>query len=478
LKRITKPLMDTSHLDVVVRSALSRGHLSADTVDSYPSAMAYDLDAFEANLSACRAAFCMPPASSGTSFLHAVAIKNNPLAPLLEICRKAGHGAECASLSEVRYALALGFKPEQVVYDSPCKTRAEIAWALDNGILHNVDSWPELDRVDAYVKAHGGKVEHAVVGLRVNPLVGAGAVGALSVSTEASKFGIAVGDDHLPLLNALRARPWVSALHVHVGSASGKLDLLCTGVSKVLSIVKEINAETKQITTLDIGGGLWVNWASDEITPSYADYVSALQANVPELFTSDLRIVTEFGAATNTKFGWIASRVEYVKQCDIPTALIHVGADLLMRYCYCPGVFAKHRIKVLNSEGHWKQGKMVKQRISGPLCFSGDTLVDVELPELEEGDIVLILDTGGNTLGLFSRHNSRMAPQVLGYRGMSNVIDSGTETSLELEELKPQERIEEVYKFWGMTSSDKEPMSGGYKVTTTSSFEFGRQHEQ
>jgi len=458
--------MDTSRLDVVVRAALQQGHLAWDsaneTVDDHAAALAYDLDAFEANLSACRKAFdAAAEPSSGTQFLHAVAVKNNPLAGCLEICRDAGHGAECASLSEVRYALALGFAPEKVVYDSPCKSRAEITWALDHGIVYNVDSWSELERVDAYAASHGTQVGNATVGLRVNPLVGAGKVGALSVSTESSKFGIPVGDDHEPILAAFRSRPWLTSLHVHVGSAGGQLELLCAGISKVFTLVQEINAETSQITTFDIGGGLWLNWDSDEVTPSYAAYVKALQAHLPELFSSNLRIVTEFGAATNGKFGWIASRVEYVKQCDIPCALIHVGADVLVRECYCPGVFAKHRIKVLSSGGWWKEGKAKKQRISGPLCFAGDTLVDVELPELEEGDIVLILDTGGNSLGLFSRHNSRLAPRVLGYRGLPAAVSTGDDSLLQLHAIKPEEKIEDVYKFWGHVA----PRASGVVVT-------------
>lgn len=449
--------MDTSHLDVVVRSVLKQGHLAwgstQETVDDHPCAFAYDLDAFEANLLACRKAFDNA-AQTGTQFLHAVAVKNNPVAGLLELCRDAGHGAECASLSEVRYALTLGFKPEQVVYDSPCKTRAEIDWALDHGVLYNVDSWSELKRVDAYVAAHGGQPGGATVGLRVNPLVGAGSVGALSVSTKSSKFGIPVGDDHTAILNAVRARPWITCLHVHVGSAGGNLALLCAGISKVLSLVLEINADGSQIKTFDIGGGLTVNWDSDKVDPSYEEYVAALQSHIPTLFSSNLRIVTEFGAATNTKFGWIASRVEYVKECDIPTALIHVGADVLVRDCYCPGVFSKHRIKVLTSDGKWKDGKPIKQRISGPLCFAGDTLVDIELPQLEEGDVVLILDTGGNSLGLFSRHNSRLAPRVLGYRGLDAAVANGGGT-LNLQVMKPEESIEDVYKFWGKTRGAK-----------------------
>ena len=45
------------------------------------------------------------------------------------------------------HALELGYTPEDVVYDSPCKTVGEIKFALQKGVHLNMDNMQELARV-------------------------------------------------------------------------------------------------------------------------------------------------------------------------------------------------------------------------------------------------------------------------------------------------------------------------------------------
>ena len=55
--------------------------------------------------------------------------------------------------------------------------------------------------------------------------------------------------------------------------------------------------------------------------------------------------------------------------------------------------------------------------LSRPLCFQGDFVgFGVELPTLEPDDIVVLREAGANTLSLYSRHCSRLALPVFGYR--------------------------------------------------------------
>src|SRR5262245_36666497 len=95
-------------------------------------AVFYDLDGFRAKLSAARAAF-----PAGT--LHALAMKANPVGPMLREARDMGFAAECASIVEVRHAQDIGFSPERVLFDSPAKTTREIGFALEAGVYLNVD---------------------------------------------------------------------------------------------------------------------------------------------------------------------------------------------------------------------------------------------------------------------------------------------------------------------------------------------------
>lgn len=57
----------------------------------------------------------------------------------------------------------------------------------------------------------------------------------------------------------------------------------------------------------------------------------------------------------------------------------------------------------------------VRTDIAGPLCFAGDYLQKgVDLPRLEEGDGLLLLNTGSNAYALWSRHCSRTIPAIYG----------------------------------------------------------------
>ena len=139
------------------------------------------------------------------------------------------------------------------------------------------------------------------------------------------------------------------------------------------------------------------------------------------------------------KSGLIVTKVEYAKEPEavgqgaepLRTAIVQAGADLMLRACYNPGHY-EHRVDVYDAEGNPIDGAVrgiVKHNIAGPLCFAGDYVKKgIVLPRLEEGDFVVVRDCGANTMSLFSRHCSRLAPPVYSYNR-----DEGGELVLKLE---------------------------------------------
>jgi diaminopimelate decarboxylase len=128
--------------DVVVKAAVSQQLLAAPkTIDEKPFAFFYDLDAWEANLQTMRDAF---PAH----WLHALAVKTNPVLGIQKVACGLGHGAECASVGELVHSLNAGFRPGDIIFDSPCKTLPEIKFGLEQGIHLNIDNIEELARVE------------------------------------------------------------------------------------------------------------------------------------------------------------------------------------------------------------------------------------------------------------------------------------------------------------------------------------------
>lgn len=76
---------------------------------------------------------------------HAVAIKTNPHKQILATILEHGFDLEAASMEEVELALSAGAEPQQIVFDSPVKTRDEIQrCARYSGMQVNANMLSEL----------------------------------------------------------------------------------------------------------------------------------------------------------------------------------------------------------------------------------------------------------------------------------------------------------------------------------------------
>ncbi len=356
-----------------------------------------------------------PAVKSGTTVLHAVACKAVPLLPLLRFYAEAGAGCEVASPGELELALSAGFRPETIVFDSPAKTMSELRRALALGISVNADSWEELARLDELVDDR----TTSVIGVRINPQSGVGAIGAMSTATQTSKFGIGIADPGArdALIEAYLARPWLTQIHVHSGSQGITLDQAAAGIAAAVDLAREVNtrAGARQVTRIDIGGGLPVNFTSDEVTPTFAAYREVLDVVVPAL--NEFDIVTEFGRSLLAKAGTILTRVETAKTTGgRHIAMTHAGVQVATRTAYAPADWPL-RILPFDADGAPKRAEAVPTDVAGPACFAGDLLAENrELPRLDVGDLVAVPDTGAYYFANPFSYNLLPRVPVYGYR--------------------------------------------------------------
>jgi diaminopimelate decarboxylase len=350
---------------------------------------------------------------------------------------------ETASLPELKLAERVGFRPDRVVFDSPAKTTAEIEYAIASGVMINIDSFEEMDRVAAIL---GTGAAGQDIGVRINPQVGIGSIETTSVAGEYSKFGIALSSNRDALLQSYLEYPWLTAVHAHVGSQSCPIEMLLDSAEALVDFADQANGTMAQqgrqgrVRIIDIGGGLPVSYRRDVAPTSMREYRDALQSRCPGLFDGSYRLVTEFGRYIHANCAWVATKVEYVKrEAELRTAMVHVGADLFLRRCYWPEDW-HHDIFACDPNGHRKtEPDTLPCQLAGPLCFSGDFLArDLELPEIEPGDYLVIHDAGAYTMSMWSRYNSRQMPKVIGYRGCGE--------SFQL--LKKRESLDEAIALW------------------------------
>lgn len=395
-----------------VRDAVATGLLG----ETSPVAGFVDTDGVRDSVAALHEAFAGVP-----GVLHTFAAKAASLVPVLRLLAKCGMGCEVASPGELRIALDAGFAPSKIVLDSPVKTRDEIRRALALGVALNADNLDEVDRIASLRPSDAV----SAIGLRVNPQVGGGSIDAMSTATATSKFGVAL---YAPgarerVVEAFAAHPWLTRLHAHVGSQGCSLELIAAGIGETYRLAEEINTRIgrRQITGLDIGGGLPVNFADDTARPTFAGYVAVLRGAVPGLFDGRYELVTEFGRSLLAKNGFIGALVEYTKDAgDRRIALTHAGAQTATRTVFMPDAWPL-RVGAFDAEGRPKTGPALVQDIAGPCCFAEDVVAHArELPELRAGDYVVLYDTGAYYFSTPWAYNSLPRPAVYGFRTAAN----------------------------------------------------------
>jgi len=368
----------------------------ADLFQRHESFSVVDLDMLTQTVGKLQAAF-------PDHFLHTFAIKANFYLPVLRHLAKLGMGAEVAGPGELELALRSTFKPDKMVFDAPVKTMQEITRALELGMALNIDNFQELERIEQHSQA---PLDDACIGFRINPQIGAGSVTLSSTATLTSKFGVGLEDkgNREKLIDAYMRNDWLNAIHVHVGSIGCSLELMAEGIAVTMKFVHEINkrAGFRKITTVDMGGGLPVSFLSDEDDPEFADYAAVLREKVPDLFSGEFKVMTEFGRSVVAKSAYSVARVEYTKNMGgRQIALTHAGAHNMMRIVFQPEVWAR-RVTALSPSGQARTGERIVQDIAGPCCFAGDIIAHQRpLPLLEPGDAVMVHDTGAYC---FSNH--------------------------------------------------------------------------
>ncbi len=373
------------------------------------------------------------------NFQHTFAVKANSLRHVLMKISHCGIGAEVASPGELTMAQSAGFDIRKIIFDSPAKTMDDLRQCLKHSIAFNLDNEQELERVAGMIEDYPNS--EAIIGFRINPQIGSGAISSTSTATNTSKFGYPIGDagNREKLIEYYLKYPWLTSIHTHAGSQGCPLELMAQGIGELVAVAEEINTRKgeQQITRLDIGGGLPVNFASPEVKPTFAEYAEVLRQHVPLLFTGKYSVKTEFGRAIAAKNGFMATRVEYTKNAGgRHIATTHAGAQIMTRTAFLPAAWPI-RVEGFTPDGVLKTEDKVQTDVAGPCCFAADLVAkDVLIPRLDPNDYVAIYDTGAYYFSNHFDYNS--LPRIAVY----GVSTKSGELSIEL--IRRAETLSEV----------------------------------
>jgi diaminopimelate decarboxylase len=347
-------------------------------------------------------------AFAGLDTLICYALKANSNQAVIATLAKLGAGMDVVSEGELRRALAAGVPGGKIIFAGVGKTRAEMAYALGEGILgFNVESEPELEALSEIAAGMGAT---ARIAIRVNPDVDAKTHAKISTGKAENKFGVPFDD--APRLYAKAARlPGieVAGIHMHIGSQITDLQPFRDAFALMRELAQTLRAAGHAIEHLDMGGGLGVPYrGGNDMPPSPLEYARVVRETVGDL---GLKICLEPGRMIVANAGILVSRVIYAKLGRDKTFTI---VDAAMNDLIRPTLYeAHHDIWPIEEKLGSKQP--VVQDVVGPVCETGDYLaLDRRLPPFAAGDLLAFMTAGAYGATMSSTYNTRLLiPEVL-----------------------------------------------------------------
>lgn len=349
-------------------------------------------------------------------------VKANSNLSILRMLARKGCGFDVVSGGELERVLAADRKAaKKVVFSGVGKTREELTAALKAGImLFNVESESELW---ALAECAGRLRTTAPMALRVNPDVAAETHPYISTGLRKHKFGVPIAKARAIYAEASGARYLkVRGVSVHIGSQITDVAPFGEAMARVADLVHELRNDGHRIDYIDAGGGLGIAYEKPgalDFSAGVATYARALAAPLRNL---DVRLLLEPGRSIIGPAGVLLTSVIYRKENDGKRFLV---VDAAMNDLIRPALYGAYHeiVPVVQSAGSVAKSEVTKNErtdIVGPVCETGDFFArDRELPVVEEGSLLAILDAGAYGMVLASNYNTRTRPAEVLVSGKS-----------------------------------------------------------
>lgn len=347
-------------------------------------------------------------AFSGQDHLICFAVKANSNQAVLATLARLGAGMDVVSEGELRRARTAGVPANRIIFAGVGKTREEMSYALNEGILgFNVESMPELEQLNEVAQSLGKK---AAIAIRVNPDVDAKTHAKISTGKSENKFGVPFLDAPA-LYERARSMPGItiSGLHMHIGSQITELGPFRDAFTLMRQMVLDLKARGITLKHLDIGGGLGVPYRADSEWPPHPDeYAGVVRDTLGDL---GLKVVMEPGRMIVGNAGILVTRVIFVKQGQGRRFTI---TDAAMNDLIRPTLYEAHHDVWPVAEPRDVHDLFV-QDLVGPVCETGDYLaLDRPLPAFKPGDLLAVMTAGAYGAVMSSTYNTRLlVPEVM-----------------------------------------------------------------
>lgn len=329
----------------------------------------------------------------GEVHLH-YAIKANPMPAVVQHLKPLVDGFDVASAREMMTALDSGMSAANIAFAGPGKTEAELGQALAAGILVEIESETELQRLSKLAERSGYP---ARIAIRINPdfeLKGSG----MRMGGGPQQFG--VDAERVPhLLEAIAAAGLpLEGFHIYAGSQNLRADIIAEVQKRSVDLALSLAERLPQpLRYLNIGGGFGIPYFPKDQALDLEQVGNELRALVAAIAKRQpqTRIVLELGRYIVGEAGIYVSRVIDRKQSRGQTFLVTDGG--LHHQLAASGNFGQviRRNYPLAIGNKFTSEPVETASVVGCLCTPLDLLGDrCELPIAEAGDLVVVFQSG------------------------------------------------------------------------------------
>ncbi|MDR0200520.1 MAG: diaminopimelate decarboxylase [Streptococcaceae bacterium] len=335
-------------------------------------------------------------------FKEYFAVKATPTPAILKILQEEGCGFDCASSVELKLAEKIGAKGDAIMFTSNDTAPGEFMQATSLGATCTLDAY---ELIPQFLEE---SPQAKVVSLRYNP-GGTFSMGSMIMDMPGeSKFGM-THDQILEAVKDLHAAGIEKfGLHAFLASNTVTNDYYPTLARQIFELVLEIREKTG--VTLDfvnLSGGVGIAYEPDQTPNDIFKIGEGVHHVYDELLVANgidkLRIVTELGRFMLAPNGILVTKVLHLKH----TYRDYVGTDATAANLMRPAIYgAYHHITVVGKES---QPHDHLYDVTGSLCENKDKFaIQRQLPEIEEGDILVIHDTGAHGAAMGYQYNGKL----------------------------------------------------------------------
>lgn len=320
------------------------------------------------------------------------AVKANPDIEVLKLLNSLGTGFEIASEGELQMLASIGVEPERIITSNPMKTFKFLEQAVDYGVTYYAyDSNAEVEKLARHAPGCNVYVR-------------------LSVPNEGSewplskKFGVEMDEAAELLLYAKKKGLNPVGITFHVGSQCNNVYNWNAAVDKARDLWEAAGQHGIKLKMLNIGGGYPIRYTKNVVD------IETIEKKVNKVICQklphDIDVFIEPGRAVVGDAGvFVSTVIGKAKRGDENWLYIDVGVfNGLMesiggiKYAYVVG----------------SRSDVMTWTLAGPSCDSFDVIDrEVELPEPETGNRLLILSSGAYTISYASEFNGFSIPKTI-----------------------------------------------------------------